>query len=395
MLQKINSLFDNLFLKLTMLAALALLATYPAPYFNPDPFWFFSITGLVYPFALLLNLGFALYWLLKKPQYSLLPLGVIACGYPLLRKNIAFNWFESSAALPQKTYKVMTYNVKNFDLYNWSKDAQTRDNMLELLRQENPDIVCFQEFYTKDQVGNFQNEKYLVNELEYQYFHFVKTYSRPNRGDWGIAIFSKYPISNTDQIKFDNSISNTVAIADLNVDGQRLRIFSVHLQSIHLGETDLAYVEDITDKETENTTGGQHLKSLSSIVKKLRRAYIKRGKQARTLAEYVRQSPYPVIVCGDFNDTPSSYAYNTIAENLNDAFLCNGLGIGSTYNSLLPFLRIDYIFLDTTLSVHRYHTVNKNYSDHYPAVAEFSFPETTNSLGYWSGGQSNSPKNEK
>ncbi|MGB0929373.1 MAG: endonuclease/exonuclease/phosphatase family protein [Chitinophagales bacterium] len=381
------SFLSNIVFKLNMVAALALLLTYPVPFINPSAFWLSAIWGLTYPFLLLINIGFLMYWLLKRRWQLLLSLIVILFGWDLLTKTVAFHLIEHKRELTTTKddideelekdatdVKIMTYNVQNFDLYNWTENVESRNKMIELIQSEKPDIINFQEFYTDDNDDSeFHNVKLLVNELGYKHYSFEKTLTLRTTNHWGLATFSKFPIVDKGRITFPESKNNIVAYSDINIKGDTVRLFNLHLQSIHLGRQDLKYLKQLGlgDKEGKKDEKTEHWKSFSSILTKLKAAYVKRGNQARTLGHRIQTSPYRVIVCGDFNDTPTSYTYETISCKLQDAFLETGLGLGGTYAGPLPSFRIDYVLLDPSFEARSTEVIRKKYSDHYPVTCEF------------------------
>lgn len=273
----------------------------------------------------------------------------------------------------------MSYNVKNFDLYDWSKNENDRDSIFSIVKKEKPDIVAFQEFYTQNN-SNFDNLKKMINELGYTHAHFEPSLTLKNNRQWGVAIFSKFPFINPQRVFPDKHI-NTAHFIDIVLSPKNygvadtLRIFAAHLQSIHLGKNDLLYLNEIeheiTGKDT-TTNDLNHLKSIGSIVTKLKTAFQQRAEQAELLAKFIQTSPHKVVLCGDFNDTPVSYTYNTISKNLQDAFLNTQYGMGRTYIGLLPHLRIDYIFLDKKLKIKDFNIIKKEHSDHYPITCTFS-----------------------
>jgi endonuclease/exonuclease/phosphatase family metal-dependent hydrolase len=127
---------------------------------------------------------------------------------------------------------------------------------------------------------------------------------------------------------------------------------------------DYQYIEKI--KKVEDSL----LEASKSIVKKLRQAYSIRGSQAETVRDELNNCPYPSVVCGDFNDVPNSYTYFQIRGNRQDAFLKKGAGIGRTYASISPTLRIDYILAAPQFSVLQCKKIEVSYSDHYPVIAD-------------------------
>ncbi len=259
----------------------------------------------------------------------------------------------------------MSYNVRNFDLYHWSKKNGTLNEILKLIKEQNPDIICFQEFYTSSK-GNFQTIKMLMDQAGFKYYFFEKTYEHRMVDAWGIAIFSHYPIAGTGSIEFEKPTQNSCCYADIKLDDTTIRVFNIHLQSIYLSDKDYKYLEDISANQN------LQVRPTEAIVAKLRKAFILREKQAIQTETAVKESPYPVILCGDFNDTPVSFAYHIISSNLQDAFLAGGWGIGPTYSGILKIYRIDYIFTDKQFVVNNYKTICKEYSDHFPIVATIS-----------------------
>ncbi len=366
------NLFDKLIYFFNLLAIVVLLCTYTAPYINPETLWMPAILALGYPYILLVNILFAAYWLLRKKWQQFFYMFIVfLLGFNMFSKTVALHLNtsvpESSTDGKTQQLKVMSYNVRNFDLYNWKENIPARDKMLNLIRSENPDIICFQEFYTEDK-GELHNIKLLVNELGYKYYTFEKTLTLRGKDHWGEAIFSKYPITNPDKIVFSNSTGNIVAYADVEVNGKLIRIFNAHLQSFKLADKDVKYISDLTGNITNEELNKSAIQKAKSIAVKLRDGFLKRSAQARILAEHIQKSPHPVIVCGDFNDVPASYTYRIISKNLKDAFLKSDFGMGKTFNALTPNLRIDYILHSASMTSHGFSILKKDYSDHYAVV---------------------------
>ncbi|MBK8443810.1 MAG: endonuclease/exonuclease/phosphatase family protein [Sphingobacteriales bacterium] len=371
------TLLDKLFFYLNIPVAILLGISQAALYVNPSgKFWWVAVAGLAYPYLFFANLIFIIFWLLKfRLLPLLLSLGVMIGG----RQNFQYTFATATTQLSEKdgaqkaetensaSLKVMTYNVENFDLYNWTENSTSRDSMLQLIRHENPDIIFFQEFFTdEDEKGNFNNVKKITNDLGYPYHRFEKTLTLENTKHWGLATFSKYPIISGDSFKkqFPKSL-NLITYCVVEVaKGLRFQLFNSHLQSYRLGQKDYKYLEKISKIENID------LKGSKSILIKLRDAFRLRSAQVHTLAENIESSPYPVIVCGDFNDTPNSFAYHTLRQKkLKDAFLECGAGMGGTYNGPLPSFRIDYILHDKSFETKSFKIIEKGKSDHFPVVA--------------------------
>lgn len=259
----------------------------------------------------------------------------------------------------------MSWNVKNFDLYNWSHNKDTRTEMMKLIETENPDVLCLQEFYNQDQ-GDFMNLDQIKNELGYPYYYFSSSVTLRNNDHWGIATFSKYPIDGSGVIEFENSISNKAIYTDVRFPAATVRVFNTHLQSVYFDELDYQYLEEVEDIIPD-------VKSSKRIFGKLLNAYSKRAEQARLLKSKMNESDLPVILCGDFNDTPVSWSYETLSKGLQDSFKKRGKFFGRTYSGGIPLLRIDYVLLDTSFKVVSHRVIHKKLSDHFAVVCAFDW----------------------
>ena len=210
----------------------------------------------------------------------------------------------------------------------------------------------------------------------------------------GNFIFSKFPIDSFKVYPLDyrtNIIDNDTDYllqCDVRTPGNHiLRVFSLHLYSVGISNYDKNFIEHlklrkvqgpdvcdydldfIAEMERRHININNHI---SVFMFKLNYAYNKRVSQAEIVADIIRKSPYPVVVCGDFNDVPGSYTYTKIKGDLTDAFLAKSHGFGRTYNEILPTLRIDNIFFDKThFNILGYSTPKLFMSDHKPVIATF------------------------
>lgn len=250
----------------------------------------------------------------------------------------------------------MSYNVQLFGLYNWKENEKHRDEMLRYLKKENPDIITFQEYY-QDDLNRFKTTDTLKNVLGTKYVHFGIASSLKKNQHWGVATFSKYPIVHKGEIKFEKTRGNICIYSDIKVGKDTIRVFNVHFQSNHLHTENLEKLAE----------GDSTAKVLAfDMFKALRKGYVKRAQQVDTVAYVIANSPYPVVLSGDFNDMPVSYTYHKLTEILQDAFLSDGSGFGFTYAGNIPFLRIDYILHSPTIDAQKYQVLHKKLSDHYP-----------------------------
>lgn len=340
------------------IVAVSLLVSYFAPHVSPENFWFIALFGLAYPVLVLLNLLFVLYWGLQLKKRSFYSLLIVIAGWFQLSEYVQFH-SDTVADKPKNRVKIMSYNVKSFDLYNWNNDTSTRSKMFNLIADESPDIICFQEFYTRDKDSALDNLNSLLSVQKATYTHLEYVASKRS-ASWGAATFSTFPIVNKGKIEFENT-NNTCIYSDIAINGDTIRVYNVHLQSIHFGYVDYKFVDDImNNKKTEE------LENSKNILKRLKRAFIKRSIQTDLVAEYIEKSPYPVIVCGDFNDPPASYAYHTISKNMTDAFIESGTGFGRTYIGKFPSFRIDYILHSNKYKAYDFRTIRQKLSDHFP-----------------------------
>jgi endonuclease/exonuclease/phosphatase family metal-dependent hydrolase len=234
--------------------------------------------------------------------------------------------------------------------------------------------MCFQEFFEPHNARGFlENIPYISHDLDYPYYFFSPDY-RGGNGMYqtGVILFSRFPILHTDQIKYSSPDSTrsteSLIFADLDVNGRTVRVFTTHLQSV------LFRSKDFRDFEIIRNVEDSMLEASKSIAKKLKRAYSLRSSQADRVRTELDRSPYPLIICGDFNDVPNSYTYFKIRGNRKDAFIDKGSGIGRTYVHLSPTLRIDYILADKQFKVAQVGKFPLPYSDHHPLVTDLILP---------------------
>ncbi|RYY32785.1 MAG: endonuclease [Sphingobacteriaceae bacterium] len=353
--------FDRFLLWTNYLLCITLLISYLAPVVNPATFWPVAFFGLAYPFILLFNLLAVLYWALRRKVYFALSLVTILVGYHVLFNNIGFRF--SGSLKSDEVIKLMTYNAHNFKPYGYQNDIVTKQKMLNLVAEQQPDIISFQEFFTKKkgEYALLDSMKRIMKSSHY----FFKPIHSSSAEDIGMAIFSKYPIEKTGFIKLSDYVSdNQCVFIDVKRNNKLFRIYNVHLQSIRFGAEDYRYLDTVSQK------GKANLQSSRRLGGKLKLAFIKRGEQVFKIKEHAAACPHPYIINGDFNDTPSSFAVNTMAKGLKNAFREKGSGLGRTYNGNFPNYQIDYIMVSPAFEVTNYRIIEKKLSDHYPLYSE-------------------------
>ncbi len=349
-----------------ILAALLLLVSYTAPYINPARFLFPAFLGLAYPFLLLINLVFLFFWIIRLKKELLVSLIAILIGWGHLMNFLPINFSKPSETenLPAKnTLTLMSYNVRTFDQYNWSKQTNTLEGIYGLIADEAPDILCIQEFYTVNKIG-LRERDVLRNLSPFPYYSIYYSIKSSSDAGFGIATFSKFPILKTSRIPFDNS-SNQAVYTDILFESDTIRVFNIHLQSIRFGQNNYSFIDTLSLKYSN-----RQIEEVKDIGKRLRDAFVQRAEQSKIIHNYILDSPYPVIVNGDFNDTPISYAYRRIQKGLSDAFREAGTGFGNTYAGDLPSYRIDFILYGQEFEATGFRRIKSKYSDHFPISAD-------------------------
>lgn len=353
-----------------LLLLIFIFTCYAVPGLSPGDHWPLGLLGLVFPFILFFVVVFIFFWLIFHYQYAFFGIVAIAICWNFFSVFFAFNLLGGGSDDPsQDDITVMSYNVRYFKNFDSTREAngRLRDKIIDLIAEQKPDILCLQEFYTSENPNDFNNKSYLSKKLKLPYRYFSSDHNYKNNHS-GVIVFSKYPVVNAGKIDLMKNNDREVAVfADIKKEKDTFRIFTTHLQSIYLSHEDLQNIEKIKQQQDSNFVASK------KIAHKLQKAFTKRGEQAEMLRKAIENSPYPVLVCGDFNDPPNSYTYFKVRGNLKDAFLEKGFGIGRTYSKISPTLRIDYIFTSRSFKVRNFYVVHKPYSDHFPIVARVKF----------------------
>ncbi|MFN5147773.1 MAG: endonuclease/exonuclease/phosphatase family protein [Flavobacteriia bacterium] len=355
--------FSSLLKVLTFICLFGLLMAYLAPYVHPNTLKILPFFGLAYPVILLFTILFLIIWALAKSRMSLVILVVLLIGGKLHFRMIALGTDHENLPAEESVLNIMSYNVRLFDLY--SADLENRSNnrniMFDYIVQQNPDVVCFQEFYHQDRPTSFVTRDSLIQLLSIKDYHERYAHKLRGRQNFGVAVLSKYPVIAKGDVMFSTQGENDFnycIFVDVVKNKDTFRIYNVHLQSIRLQQEDYSVFVDGSTKTVDERS------TIRLLIDKLRIAYPKRAEQARTVMAHVETSPYPTVVCGDFNDTPMSYSYNQFNRSLIDAFRNCSYGIGSTYVGKVPAGRIDYIFHTDDLSSSHFVIQKEAYSDH-------------------------------
>jgi len=289
-------------------------------------------------------------------------------GWKMILTTIQLNPMHYMDDLNEEdsTFTFMSFNVRLLNRYNWIKSKQdTKNKIFEFLNYENPEIVCFQEFYNNDK-DSITNQDMIKELLESEYI--VRDYNpedTTHKTNKGYIIFSQFELNNKQPI-FDHTDNMIGLSVDANIYNQKIRIFNVHLKSIKLEYDDYDFIDQIGNKNNK-----EQLTGIGTIYTKITKAYDTRVKQAVLLDSLIRKSPYPVIICGDFNEPSVSYCYKRIRGNLTDAFCESGTGFAETMRIKFLNFRIDYILHSQSLTSKRFRTHKENLSDHFAISCKF------------------------
>jgi len=358
--RKLN-IFLKMVLVLNFLSCFFLVLSFLSTHISPATISWLPFFGLAFPFIFLPVLLFLIFWIFLRNKWVLLSLFTLLLGVNHIRHFYQITIWSGAKSETSMKLKVMSYNVRLFDLYNWVKNKETRNQIFEVLKRENADIYCFQEFYYSEE-SKFTTRDTLLKFLPTKYIHEGYTHYVPNgKHYFGLATLSFYPIIKKELMIFENDPNNCVIISDIKINNDTIRVFNAHLASIRFQKADYEFIGDTKTSKLWYPLQPQEQK----IYTRLKNAFINRSSQVEQLAKKVNESPYPVLVCGDFNDTPVSYAYRTVTRELNDAFVESGNGIGNTYIGKFPSFRIDYILYSEELHSYDFKTLPEELSDHH------------------------------
>jgi len=356
----VRRLIHNIFLSLNIFFALSLIFSYLAVHINPGDFSIPAFFGLAYPYLLLINIVFLVIWAALLRWEALISFAVIVAGYSHFSNYIRI--FK-----PHNTENgnilIMCYNLRLMNYYEDPQERETEKKILALIKSKQPDILCLQELFINGDASQKDNE--IKKALGGGYYSHTKLLGKGKNKFYGIATYTKYRIAGTGEIIHPGSSSLSI-YTDVIIQGDTFRVFNNHLQSFRLKKTEKSFLEELL--EAENREAVNEIMSLSASLKK---GFIQRALQAQVVKDYINRSPYPVIVAGDFNDTPVSYSYRKIRKGLNDSFVTSGYGAGFTYRGNYPPNRIDYILYDNSLVNTDFEILRVKYSDHYPVMAWF------------------------
>jgi len=370
---RLKTIGKFLLIVLSVLASLGLLFSFLAQILPPSFSSLVAYCGLFFPYLLIANFVLTIIWLVVDFTWALIPVLTILLNVNNIDKHFQFRGIDKPEVCTN-CLKVMSYNVKAFNIYRDDQMSLNRQ-FVHFLQNEEPDILCIQE-YSYDNTGKsgFNSTQAIINALKIKDNEKTHKIMLPYRNklgyQFGMAIFSKYRIVGSGVVETGDSSSNKSMYVDIRFNGDTLRVYNIHLASMHLDSTDYATGKALWAGSYDSVFNDKTQK----LTSKISAAYVVRQRQAKAVHEHIDNCPYPVILCGDFNDSPASYSYNKIMSDLRDAFRVSGKGTGTTYiGGNFPAYRIDYIAHDKHYNDFQY-TVCKDLtiSDHYPIYTYIS-----------------------
>jgi endonuclease/exonuclease/phosphatase family metal-dependent hydrolase len=345
----------TLIISINIFFGLIFLVAACSPFINPASWWMHGFLPLITPYLIALLFFFLLFWLISRPVWSIISLSALCIGYKQI--PVAFAWSGEGTLTkikPNNTFRLVDWNVQSFNGISKNKKniIPVRVEIANSILSYSPDIICLQEFNTAANENNI-----VLFSKTHPYYYFSADHNRNiNNYHSGSIIFSKYPIVATGKTDFANAES--IIFADVLKGYDTIRIYTTHLQSFKFKKQDYRDIERIKEQDEES------LSASKGLIRKMKAAYQKRGVQADLVRKLLDTCSYPHLICGDFNDVPNSYTYFNIRGNRQDAFLERGFGIGRTFISLAPTLRIDYILPDKNFDVKQFELVDPFLSDH-------------------------------
>ncbi len=321
------------------------LLSYLSPIANPKIFWPISVIAVFYPWLLLSNVLFVIFWMFYKLRFASISIITILIGYNFFNEFIGFSsaGFQSNP----NQLEILSFNTQNLNYIFKSEEGRTnRSNQFFSFLNEykDVDVICAQEIGTRSL------------ELWHKKMKFPNQFAPEKVGP---VIFSKHPIINKGQIHSSTSTINSCLWVDINVRGTTIRIYNLHMQSNKITMTAAKVIDDANPQNKETWNG------VKSIIERYKQNATYRIEHAERIRAHMLDCPYPIVLAGDFNDVPQSFLYHILAKDLKDSFNQQGSGLGITFAGKIPALRIDYILVDKKFEIQNHEILHNNFSDHY------------------------------
>lgn len=361
-----------------LVVSCCMLLLYLLPSAHQTNFWFINLFALSLPFFILIQAGFLIFWLIVKPKLSIIPVVTFLLCSKLIISLVGFHFPEKDTSVNNSLLRVATWNSHLFNFFEYKGTLD--EQMIQKAKDLHAGIFTTQEFVfsldtaspiTLERVKKKLGFKYVIaaNDRAFGVHTNIRTINEKYH-PYCLALFTNYPIIRWQKVQSQKDYNHTFLWADLLINGDTIRIFNIHLQSMHFAKNDYEFIDNINEQDLDVVQ-----RNSRNLIRKMKVGYILRANQANDVKAEIEKSPYPVIVCGDMNDVPNSYAYQTISANLKDAHVEKGWAIGRTFRYLSPTLRIDYILHSKVLQLQQIHIDRTPLSDHSPVIADFNLPQ--------------------
>lgn len=341
------SWFNKLMFLLNIVLAITTFVAYILPFLTPKLFPLLSVFTLFMPVFFVFNTLFFVYWAFQFKKRMILSGLVLLMGITFINKFYKFSANECTEE--ERDFTVMSYNVRLFNVFKWLDRDDVPETILTFINEKNPDILSIQEYSNSANIDlKVYKHKYITIEGNQ-----IKTAQ---------AIFSKFPIINQGNILFPNSNNNNAIYVDIKRGKDIIRVYNIHLESVKI-------TSDVTEIDQKNIDAFNKGKS-QKLFKRISAAFKQQQLQAEIIKEHKKNCPYPIIICGDMNNSAFSYVYRNIKGKLKDSFEEAGKGFGATYKFRYYPARIDYIFVDEDMKVKKFEVFSDfENSDHFPIMA--------------------------
>lgn len=303
------------------------------------------------PFLIVANIVLLIYWLISRNWlWTLIPAVCIVCCIPYIGTFFQTGLLNDHNKTGKTDIRIASYNVARF---GQETSGFISHGILSEMKKKQIDILCLQEY--NDNCGDKKN-----SDSYKEYFPYMVL------GENDMVVYSRYPITASKNMPFEGT-NNSAMWANIDINGKYIKVFNVHLETTGFNRT-----LKKANKMMMNGHNVEDNKLIGAIFNNYTLGMIARAGQAEIVAKEIKESEVSTIVCGDFNDVPYSYVYNTVKGDLIDGFKECGKGWMFTYRGKKKF-RIDYIFHDKSMQGHQYYIEDLTYSDHYPVFMNLEF----------------------
>ena len=325
---------------INIVVAVLLLLSFILPFLPPKTFSLLAVVNLSVSFLIIVNVFFFLYWVFQLKRQFMLSFVILLIGY--FSFGSLYKFSASKKIKNPLNIRVMNYNVRLFNLYDWIPEKNIETKIIDFIKKESPDLLSVQEYHPHKNI-----------DLSFFKYKFEKLSGK--KAKYGQAIFSKFPIINSGSIEFPYTANNAI-FADVVNGKDTIRIYNIHLESMRIDTK----VENLKNEDSER------------LFKRIGTTFKMQQFQTDLFLKHKQECKYKMVICGDFNNTAFSYVYRQIKGDLVDAFKEAGNGFGRTYDFKFFPVRIDFIFADQAFLVNGFKTFDKKYSDHYPIMSTLS-----------------------